>query len=108
MAELFISPLAKADMEEIGDYISRELCNPEAALNMIRRFRSAIAPLRDLPQMGAPLLAPGKQGTLYRYLVCGSYLIFYHMDGTSVYIDRILYGRRDYLSLLFVNELGEE
>ena len=108
MAELFVSPLAGADMKEIGDYISRELCNPEAALNMIRRFKSAIAPLRDLPQMGAPLLTAGKQGTVYRYLVCGSYLIFYHMDGSAVFIDRVLYGRRDYLSLLFADELGEE
>ena len=108
MAELFISPLAKADMEEIGDYISHELCNTEAALGMIRRFKAAMAPLRDMPQMGAPLLAAGKQGTLYRYLVCGSYLIFYHTDADAVYIDRILYGRRDYLSLLFADELGEE
>ena len=69
MAELFISPIARADMEEIGDYISHELCNTEAALGMIRRFKAAMAPLRDMPQMGAPLLTPGKQGTLYRYLV---------------------------------------
>ena len=108
MAELFVSPQARADMEEISDYISRELCNPEAALNMIRRFRAAISPLRDLPEMGAPLLSAGKQRTLYRYLVCGSYLIFYHTDESFVHIDRVLYGRRDYLSLLFADELTEE
>ena len=108
MAELFISPLAKADMEQIGDYISRELCNPEAALNMIRRFKSAIAPLRELPQMGAPLLAAGQQGMFYRYLVCGSYLIFYHVDADTVYIDRVLYGRRNYLTLLFGDKMKEE
>lgn len=108
MAELFISPLAKTDMEEIGDYIGRERCNPEAALNMIRRFQAAMAPLRELPQMGAPLLAAGQQGTFYRYLVCDSYLIFYHVDADTVCIDRVLYGRRNYLTLLFGDELGEE
>ena len=38
MAELFISPIARADMKEIGDYISHELCNTEAALGMIRKW----------------------------------------------------------------------
>lgn len=108
MSDLFVSPQARADMEEIGDYISRELCNPEAALNMIRRLQATMAPLRDLPEMGAPLLAAGQQGVFYRYLVCGGYLIFYHVDADTVYIDRVLYGRRDYLSLLFEKELTEE
>ena len=108
MAELFISPLAKTDMEEIGDYISRELCNPEAALNMIRRFQAALAPLRDMPEMGAPLLAAGQQGKFFRYLVCGSYLIFYHVDADIVYVDRVLYGRRNYLTLLFGDEMKED
>ena len=51
MAELIVSPLAKADMREIGDYISRELRNPAAALQMIRRFEKAMLPLCDFPEI---------------------------------------------------------
>ena len=58
--------------------------------------------------MGAPLLAAGQQGMFYRYLVCGSYLIFYHVDADTVYIDRVLYGRRNYLTLLFGDKMKEE
>ena len=108
MAKVVISPLAKADMREIGDYIRRELKNPTAAVSMIRRFRTAIDSLRDFPESGAPLLPPDKPRCPYRFLVCGNYLIFYHTDGAAVMVDRVLYGRRDYMALLFGDALEEE
>jgi len=39
--------------------------------------------------------------TDYRFLVCGNYLAFYRYKDATVYVDRILYGRRDYLKILF-------
>ena len=108
MAKLIVSPMARADMREIGDYISQKLRNPGAALRMIRRFREAMSPLREFPESGAPLLPAGKQSAPYRYLVCGSYLIFYHVADGAVYIDRVLYGRRDYMAILFSDQLDEE
>ena len=108
MAELFISPLARADMREIGDYISRTLRNPGAALRMIQRLYETMSPLRDFPEMGSILLASGKQTVPYRYLVCENYLIFYHFKSDVIYVDRVLYGRRDYMALLFSDQLEEE
>ena len=108
MDNLVISPLARADMREIGDYISRELRNPDAALRMMRRFKEAMQPLRSFPEMGSPLLAAGKQSIPYRYFVCGSYLIFYHVAAEAVHVDRVLYGRRDYMPLLFGDKLEED
>ena len=108
MAELIVSPLARADMREIGDYISRELRSPDTALRMIRRFQKAMLPLREFPEMGAPLLTSGKQNAPYRYLVCGSYMIFYHIADKTVHIDRVLYGRRSYTALLFGDLLEDE
>lgn len=107
MVKVKISPLARADMREIGDYISRELRNPGAALRMIQRFQETIKPLSELPEMGAPLLAAEKQRASYRYLICSSYMIFYHLSDDSVMVDRVLYGRRDYLALLFGDQLEE-
>ena len=108
MAKLIVSPMARADMREIGDYISQKLRNPGAALRMIRRFREAMSSLLEFPESGAPLLAAGKQSAPYRYLVCGSYLIFYHVAADAVHIDRVLYGRRDYMAILFSDQLEEE
>jgi plasmid stabilization system protein ParE len=39
--------------------------------------------------------------TDYRFLVCGNYIAFYRIDGNDVYVIRILYGRRDYVKILF-------
>ena len=52
-------------------------------------------------------MIPGSPAA-YRYLVCGSYMVFYHIHIEEVMVDRILYGRRDYLSILFGEELTEE
>ena len=108
MVEVTISPLARADMREIADYIESRLQNPSAALNIIRRLRTAILSLGSYPEMGSPLLVSDKPDCPYRYLVCGNYMVFYHISNDAVRIDRVLYGRRDYLSILFSHQLHEE
>ena len=107
MAKVVISPLARADMQEITGYIRDELRNPEAALRLTGRLKKTILSLGEFPYMGSPLLAAGKQSAPYRYLVCGSYMVFYHVSAEEVLIDRVLYGRRNYLALLFGDQLEE-
>ena len=41
-------------------------------------------------------------------LACGNYMIFYHTGGITVMMDRVFYGRRDYLALLFSDILTIE
>ena len=108
MAEVVVSPLAKADMQETAEHISRELHNPAAAARLIRRFRETIESLKDFPESGSPLLVAGKGRCPYRFLACGNYLIFYHTDKAAVMVDRVLYGRRDYPALLFGEALLDE
>ena len=107
MAKVVISRQAEADMREIGEYIRHELKNPSAASRLIRRFRTGIASLKGFPESGSPLLPPGKAHCPYRFLVCGNYLVFYHIDQQTVMVDRVLYGRRDYLAILFGDQLEE-
>lgn len=108
MVNAVLSHLAKADMQEIGDYISQSLRNPNAAQQLIRRFRESITSLRSFPEMGTPLLSEPSDRIPYRYIICGSYMIFYHFAAETVYVDRVLYGRRDYMALLFGNLISEE
>ena len=107
MAKIVISPLAKQDLLEIGDYIAFRLHNKSAARNTIARIHQTILRLEVFPECGTPL-RQHTLGVAYRYLVCGSYIVFYHLEKHNVWIDRILYGRRDYLSLLFGEELDTE
>ena len=102
MADIRYSTVAINDIEQIGDYITEILKNPVAALNTVKKIQDAIDKLADFPLIGASLSSIVEIDTDYRFLVCGNYLVFYHLQAAdNVYIDRVLYGRRDYLAILF-------
>lgn len=100
MNGLHISPQAQNDLAEIKDYITQELENPKAALRVVSKVLESIRMLREHAFLGAALNAVADVDSDYRFLVSGSYLVFYRVTGRNVYIDRILYGRRDYLRVL--------
>lgn len=106
MAEIFFSPEARKDLLETADYITLHLRNKSAAQGLLKRIQKETMALGQFPESGTPVDFPGLS-VVYRYLVCGNYLIFYHLADNTVRIDRILYGRRDYLSILFGSELEE-
>ena len=95
------SPRALRDMDEIWDHIMVELSNPSAAENVVGKIQDDIDRLRDFAEIGAPLSSIADVEGGYRFLVSGSYLVFYRADGREIYIDRVLYGRRAYLRILF-------
>ena len=103
MAKILYSPEALHDLEEIGDYISWKLQNPTAALNTLNKIQNRIDILTDFPYSGKLLSAIYDDIDVgdYRFLVCLNYLAFYRVDGDNVHIDRIIYGRRDYITMLF-------
>jgi plasmid stabilization system protein ParE len=90
-------------LEQIGDSIAIQLQSSQAALNTINKIQDKIDALADFPLIGAQLSSIYDIATDYRFLVCGRYLAFYRPQDTVVLIDRILYGRRDYLAILFGN-----
>lgn len=101
MLKLRISPEAEGDLIEIKEYISVELGNPIAAINTVRKITQAVRRLAGFPYMGALLSSVVDVQSDYRFLVCGNYLAFYRCDSEAVYVVRVLYGRRDYLKILF-------
>ena len=108
MANILYSTQALHDLEKIGDYISEQLKNPIAALNTVNTIQDKIDKLADFPQLGTLLSAIYDDIDVddYRFLVCLNYLAFYRIEGDKVHIDRIMYGRRDYITILF-GELTE-
>lgn len=101
MIKLKISPAAKNDLAEIKDYISQELCNMHAAEKLVYKVAKRIRSLGEHPEIGAPLSSIVGIQTDYRFLVCANYLIFYRYADQTVFVSRILYGRRDYTRILF-------
>ena len=101
MPKLNITPEAKDDLHDIKEYITTELENPIAAVNTVTRITKAMRRLRDFPGSGTPLFGVVEIPNVYRFLVCGSYLVIYRHEGNNVFVVRILYGKRDYAKILF-------
>ncbi len=103
MYKLKISPEAKNDLAKIKGYISQELCNPQAAVNLAAKITKKIRGLSEHPGIGASLSSIMDIQTDYRFFVCAKHLIFYRYEAEIVFVLRILYGKRDYMRILFGN-----
>lgn len=101
MAEIKLSADAIEDLKKIKSYISEELCNETAALHTISKITGSLRRLADFPQSGAPLASIVNLDTDHRFLPCGNYTAFYRYENGTVYVSRVLYGRRDFMRILF-------
>ena len=106
--KIHYSPESRRDLDDIWDYIVLELQNRSAAERVINLIIDAVDPLKNFAEMGSPLSSIADVGKEYRFLVSGNYMVFYLVQGCDVYIDRVLYGRSDYMSVLFKDLLREE
>ena len=100
MNRVVYSPKALADLDEIFDYISNKLANPIAAESIVNGILDTADMLKDHSEIGKPLYFSDDIFSGYRYLVYRNYLVFYRINNDIAYIDRILYGKRDYICLL--------
>ena len=106
--KIHYSPESRRDLDDIWDYIVLELQNRSAAERVVNRMMDAVDQLKNFAEMGTPLSSIADVGTDDRFLVSGNYMVFYRVQGSDVYIDRVLYGRSDYMSVLFKDLLHEE
>ena len=106
--KIHYSPESRRDLDDIWDYIVSELQNRSVAERVIDRIMDAVDPLKNFAEMGTPLSSIADVGTDYRFLVSGNYMVFYRVHGSDVCIDRVLYGRSDYMKVLFKDVLQEE
>ncbi|GMO17548.1 MAG: hypothetical protein Ta2A_26410 [Treponemataceae bacterium] len=97
---LRVNPKARDDIREIKRYIKYELQNPVAATNTGQRIIAAYKRLPGEPMSGRPLFTLDGIETGYRFLVSGGYMIFYKLEAPYVSVYRVIYGKRDYFSML--------
>lgn len=89
---------AQEDMEEIADYLNT--LSPQAAFRHYDMLVEKINSLSDMPER-CPLVRDTQLRLRgYHYLVVESYLVFFVIIGDVVQIRRVLFGRRQYESLL--------
>lgn len=88
-------------MNDIWNYITNDLENPTAATNVVNTITATLDRLVEFPEMGAPLSSIANVENDYRFLISSSYMSFYRTAIPNIYVDRVLYARRDYMRILF-------
>lgn len=92
---------AQNGLDETWKYICFKLCNPQATENTVNIIMDTVDELENFSETGAALPSVTDPESDYRFLTSGNHIIFYRMNGQNIYIDYILYVRRDYLRILF-------
>lgn len=106
--KILYSKESRRDLDEIWNYIASELQNPAAAERIVNNIMDAVDRLVDFAEAGASLDSVANVESDYRFLVTGNYLTFYRVYENEVFVDRVLYGRRDYLRILFGDTVDED
>ncbi len=101
MIEIEYTNEAVEDLQNIKEYISVELDNPQSAQRIVDDIVHRIDGLTDFPEIGAPLNSRTAEESDYRYLVCGNYNVFYRVEDQTVRIVRVLNARRNFMAILF-------
>ena len=89
--------VAEDDFTEIVSYIAAD--RPSAAEAFATKIEKNLQLLSRSPRLGRVPKEEELARLHYRYLVVENYLIFYTIEGQTIYVHRILHGARDYLSL---------
>ena len=101
MYNIVFSPESIKDLEEVKAYIAEELCNGQAATKTVSQILKNIRRLSKFPESGSLLSSVVGFDTHYRFLMCGNYVAFYRLGENEVRVVRILYGRRNFMQILF-------
>jgi len=99
--KLSFSSEARRDLKGIQDYIAEEKENPQSAIKVVERILDKIEDILKMPNSGTMLSPRVNFETNYRYRRAAGYHIFYRYEKNQIFVDRIIHGRRDYISILF-------
>lgn len=97
---LHYSPQAQLDLDEIYDFFAFEHEDPEAASRVVSQILAVAQDIPAHPTRFPPVGPLPLTRDQYRFVVVGSYLIFFRAEDGEVFIDRVLNKRRDFASLL--------
>lgn len=97
---LKIFPLAQADLDGIFAYISDELKNPTAAINQIDDFEKAFENICAFPESCPLIENEYVNDKTLRKLIVNNYIAFFRIKDSEIQVVRVLYGMRNYQTLL--------
>lgn len=93
--EVVYSTSAETDLENIYDYVSVHLMNPETARRLILRIMESIESLNTMPLRFPIYFDEPWRSQSIRFFPCANYLIFYRLNKDRVEVIRVIYKKRD-------------
>jgi len=88
-------PKYEKDLNEIADYISFKLHNPESALRLIDKVEKAIVDRLTCPTSFEPFQSLKKRRNPYYRIYVDNFTIYYVVINNVMEVRRILYNKRD-------------
>ena len=90
--------IAEEDFTEIISFIAAD--NHAAAEEIANKIEKNLGLLSENPKLGRIPREEEIKNLGYRYLIVQNYIIFYTVEGKTIFIHRILHGARNYKALL--------
>ncbi len=91
---------AKQDLIDIKRYIKYNLQEPNTAQKLITKIKREIDSLKDNPEMYSVIDDDIIKRFKIRKLVVDNYIVFYRINDENIQIVRVMYGRRNWITLL--------
>lgn len=91
---------SKQDLVRIKKYIKYNLQEPKIAENLINKIRDGIEKLRDDPEIYSIIDEDIIKRLEIRKILIENYIVFYRIKNQTIEIVRIMYGKRNWISLL--------
>lgn len=109
--EVFLTPDAENDINELDDYITFQLCAPYTAISFIRDIRHYISELEKAPKRFRLLEDEPWHSFGVRRMNARNFAVFFSINEeyAEVYIQNIIYQKRDLRKVLaeLYPDLGE-
>jgi len=90
---------AVRDLDRIWEEVFSSSQDYDTTALYLEELQDKIEAKRDYPQSGIPLYYR-ENFTGYYFVRHKAYLAFYRWNDTVMFVDRILYGKSDYMSIL--------
>ena len=91
---------SKQDLIDIKRYIKYNLQEPNTAQKLITKIKKEINSLKDNPEMYSVIDDDIIKRFKIRKLVVDNYIVFYRINDENIQIVRVMYGRRNWITLL--------
>ncbi len=96
------SKVALRDLDRVWSEVYEASLSSDVTDKYINDLLDKVEDKAAFPRSGSPLYyEDGFTG--YYYIVFRAYLIFYRVDGNTMFVDRVLFGRSDYMRNLHLN-----